>query len=224
MRLFKATDIPVADFNLYFGGCYVRVHEEGKAPRWLCFDGIKGNGMYFDGGNVCIGRSAKVLLEERFPVGFYNTKDSVLYGHRMPIRQVTKGLARSNYSLRPVEKLVKDLGVMKDASSKLSLAFTSMDSKARVTWSSAMFNGVFENPRYFSLSEAYVAMKKKAAFARALSPEFALVPHPHIKDFMILRHELPVAELVSKNKVRILMEEFRQECMDFFPDRGAMVV
>ena len=77
---------------------------------------------------------------------------------------------------------------------------------------------------YFSLSEAFVALKKKKAFARALSPNFVLAPHPQTKDFLIFYNKIPVAELVSKTNIKILVKEFRNDCCEFFNIEGIKIV
>jgi hypothetical protein len=222
---FKSTDIAVEDLNLYFSSTQVRVHEENKPPRWLQFLTAKNGGVYFSDGkdDVVIKRSPDLVLEQRFPVGFFNTKDSVLYGYRIPARNVTKGINSHNYRLLTIENILKDNGFFSVDSEALKAILLRLTQK-RVIYTPDLFESIFENPKYFKISEAYVAIKGRKAFSRALSPNFALVPHPHNKDFLIFRHERPVAELVSKNKIKILMEEFRQECLEFFPTQGATIV
>jgi hypothetical protein len=225
MLAFKSTDIAVEDLNLYFSSTQVRVHEEEKPPRWLQFLTAKNGGVYFTDGkdDVVIKRSPSLILEQRFPVGFFNTKDSVLYGYRIPSRNVTKGINSHNYKLLGIEHILKDNGVFSVDTASLDAALQHL-TKKRVIYAPDLFDSIFESPKYFKISEAYVAIKGRKAFSRALSPNFALVPHPHNKDFLIFRHERPVAELVSKNKIKILMEEFRQECLEFFPTQGATVI
>lgn len=227
MLTFKSTEIPIEDLKLYFGGTQVRVHEVDKPPRWLEFQDAKSGGLFFTEGQgkpVVIARRPEVLLEQVFPVGFFNSKESVLFGYRIPVRQVTKGIHRNNYCLEGIETILKERGLFAVESATFKVVLQSLSNKRAVPYSSELFNSLFEKPKYFKVSEAYVAIKGKKAFARALSPNFALVPHPHNKDFLVFRHEHPVAELVSKNKIKILMEEFRQECLGFFPQQGATVI
>jgi hypothetical protein len=222
---FKSTDISVEDLSLYFASTQVRVHENNKPPRWLQFLAAKNGGLYFSDGkdDVVMKREAGVVLEQRFPVGFFNTKDSVLYGYRVPARNVTKGINGHNYKLLRIESILKDNGFFAVDSQPLKEILQYLTLK-KVLYTPDLFGSIFENPKYFKISEAYVAIKGRKAFSRALSPNFALVPHPHNKDFLIFRHERPVAELVSKNKIKILIEEFRQECLEFFPTQGATIV
>lgn len=225
MLAFKSTEIPIEDLRLYFSGTQVRVHEGDKPPRWLEFQDAKSGGLFFTDGKeqVVMKRSPEVLLEQTFPVGFFNTKDSVLYGYRIPFRQVTKGIGKNNYHLATMESLVKETGLFSVDNATLKNLLQTLGSK-RVYYNSELFNMIFEKSKYFTISESYVAIKGRKAFARALSPNFAMVPHPHNKDFLIFRHEHPVAELVSKTKIKILTEAFRRECSEFFTNQGATVL
>lgn len=228
MLAYKSTDIPIEDLRLYFGGTLVRVHEGNKAPRWLSFQEAKSGGLYFNsdsqpGQLLVMKRCPEVLLEQCFPIGFFNTKDSVVFGYRIPVRESRKGINRGNYNLQTIESILNQNGLFKVDSMVLKAQLQALSQK-RVAFSTELFELLFEKSKYYTISEAYVAIKGKKAFSRALSPNFALVPHPHNKDFLVLRHEYPVAELVSKNKIKILMEEFRQECLNFFPNQGATVI
>lgn len=217
MLLFKPKEFSQHDLSLYFENTIVRVHENGKPPRWMSFvEGGKEGITFSECGKKISFKKDDILLEQIFPVGLFNTKTTVLFGERTGARQVTKGICKNNYSLLSMEKILSNSGMFKSTNASLTLALHTVSSQARSFYSSEIFNLIFEKPRYFSLEEAFAAIRTRTVFSRALSSEFALVPHPYSKDFLIFRNDIPVAELVSKKKIKIIVEEFRQECFDFF--------
>jgi hypothetical protein len=164
----------------------------------------------------------KATVEWHFPTGWYNTKKSAIFCMRMPKRQYLKGIsANHNMEFLPAESMVKDYVVTTNANIQALLQV--LGKVASIT-NPATMKATFDNPTYFGFEESYIVMKEKKAFARALSPDFALLPHPSSKDFTIFCHDLAVAEVVTKNKIKMLLPHFKSECFDFFQKEGISVV
>lgn len=229
--LFKINDFPNNDFDLYFRQCLVYlIDPEGKGS-WVWYEGFEPrSGMYrFQTGKsvttifqVDKTQIKKYKIESRFPVGFFNTKESVVYCTRKGMRQNYKGLYLDhNFFIEGMEGLL--MPYMKGFTDKQTMGVYALNKAAKL--SPDLANAAFENPKYSPLVDALVGIRSRKVFSRALTPDFAITPHHVNKDYLLFFHTVPVAEIVSKaNKVKVLVEDFRQELVDLLEPQGATVL
>lgn len=207
-----------ADFDLYFKKSYVHVIPPNGKPEWMLYEGWHPEGYVFSRGTrkrLVVNAKAfeQYQFDVYFPTGFFNSKDSVVFVERRGLRQNMKGLHGTNtICLTAIETIVQDLmsenttlAVVLRVSPKLSVQFC---------------NEVLESPEYPELDKAKRQIRSGRVFARALSNSLALVPHHQTGDYMIFMRWHPVAELLSRNRIRILVPDFRPELVDFFAPRG----
>ncbi len=231
--IFKIDDFRTSDFDLYFKGSIVCLIHPDEKKEWVHYHGYGSGGYFFrrEGASgpltekEAINRTQikKYRIDVRFPVGFYNTKQSVVYGERIGARQNTKGLhAGHNYSLAPIELFLFDAGVFKETTSLSKVMRGVQLSMSEGELTVRLANEAFENPKYFTLPEACLEIRSRRAFARAISPLFAITPHHTNKDCLVFYHDIPVAEVVSKTyKVKVLVEDLRPELMHCLQQQGA---
>ncbi len=78
-------------------------------------------------------------------------------------------------------------------------------------------NAVFETPYYPVWGLALAQLRAKKAFARALTPELMMMPHPASReDFLLFFNDMPVGEVVSKSKLRVLVPQLQEELEAYF--------
>lgn len=216
---------------MYFKNCLVRlISPEGKG-QWVWCDGqVPKKGYQFRTANEVSSafyvnkvEFKKWKIETRFPVGFFNTKQSVVFGDRVGKRQNSKGLYfQQNYFLTTMEHLVSEAGLTRGASEHVNLGLVY---SGKIKICPELANFVFEQQKYVSLQEAFAQLRGKRVFARALSKDFAIVPHHELKsDYLIFLGHNPVAELLSRTKVRVVVPEFLQELANFFIPQGAEIL
>lgn len=220
-----------ADMSLYFNGTYVRVSRDGvEKAEWS-----KYSGMHPSKGHVFARPSEtfyvpvghpKAYVEWIYPTGWFNTPKSAVFCQRVPRRQYSKGLSSSgNFRVTTAESLAKEYGFLKTDDPKLSelMGFLVLD--AKVHMSVEFINSIFDGfPIYPGLEECYLLLKSKKVFSRALSPDFSLVPHPQTKDFLVFYDDMPVAEMLTKNKIKVVVPDFKTECLEYFHKEGITVV
>lgn len=218
------------DCNTYFLGTMVRLIDPDGKGIWVWFDGYhsgKKGYQFNEGGKrdapkvfyIDKTQIKKYSIEVLWPIGFYNTDDSVIHFQRRGTRMAYKGLCPS-YSVQvsSIEKILH--GALSpwpatiDALMKLRL-------KEVKDFNPAIMKYVDE-AKYLPLKEAGITLRKKGAFARALSKDFSLVPHHIHKDFLLFFHDTPVAEVLSKDyKIKMLVKEFTPETREFLEPQGA---
>jgi hypothetical protein len=216
--LYKTTDFPPEDFMMYFRNNLIRlVGPDGKA-EWVRYDGADGPRQQFrrareDSSIFLLDKTTfkKYKVDVRFPFGFFNTKTSVVLCERIGQRQNNKGLMDGvNFSASPMETIVYK--AVKGEEMDMKIAYGIQWAVKQFSLTPSLANFMFEESRYVPLTEAMIQIRSRKAFARALSPSLALVPHHQCKDFMVFYHDLPVAELLSKDKkVKVLVKDFHDE-------------
>lgn len=221
------------DFGLYFKGTMVRLvppANKGK-PQWLNYNGLYPKGHNFGGdtprdpGQTVSRQMFNKLykIEVKYPVGLFNTKQSVILCERTGARYPYKGLSSSsshgNYAVVHLEQVIREFVDLPQAMKDY------LQLHRKLSFSVDLANTCFEDPKYFSLHEAVAQIRSRKFFARALSRDFALLPHYAHKDFLIMYRRLPVADLVSKSlKIKIHNQALRREVGEFFGAQGAQIV
>lgn len=221
-----------ADMLLYFSGNFIKVSVDGeKPPIWAKYGGCNSSkGHTFTGAKetfYVVPKDPKAYIEWFCPSGWYNTKKSSVYCERIPKRQYYKGISNGHsIKFSSAESLAKEFGFFntKDPETLEIMKELTVFSKVPTTVGEmeSMFGD--SSQHYPSLEESYVLLRAKKMFARALSSTLAIVPHPQTKDFIVFCNDVPVAELVTKNKVKVVVPEFKHECLDYFTKEGVSVV
>ena len=223
---------PGSDMNLYFHGCIVKVSTDGvKDPVWMKYHGPHTS----EGGHAFEQVDKKVIyvplmhpkayIEWFFPTGWFNTKKSSLFCERIPKRQYLKGLhTQANFRVASAEKLCHDLGFMSSKDESLGKALQQVLHEGKTVFNLGLVDSTFNKPVYPPFEDAYILLKSKKVFSRALTPDLSVVPHPSTKDFVVLCHDVPVAELLTKNKLKVFLPEFKPECLAYFQKEGVSVI
>ena len=224
MSLFKIKDLTSGDFDLYFKGSLIRLLLEESKPEWVWYDGCTPEGLQFRRSNLAnskfyLGKKEfqKYQVESKFPTGLFNSRTSVVLCTRIGQRQNLKGIQLStNFFAETLEDILYKQLVTSDPMGK-ALSFSAKKSH----FSPEVANFLFENPRYLSLKDAIIQLRSRKAFARALSSEYALLPHTTGNNFLVFYRDLVVAEVFSKmNKVRPLRSEFTQDLQELLVPQG----
>lgn len=214
--------------KLYFNHNYVKVAADGKSKSvWALYQGFDGVNHIFkmsDGKPMSIAQQhPSATVEWKIPTGWFNTKKSSVFSERMPKRQYYKGIsAGHNVQFTTAECMAKECVKVKDE--KALGLLSSLSSSKSFILNPTTVGEIFEGGGYYGFEAAYMEMKAKKVFARALSEDFAMLPHPTSKDFLIFCHDVPVAEVVTKSKIKTLIPNFKPECSQFFQKEGIAVV
>jgi hypothetical protein len=216
---------PGSDMGLYFNGTFLKVSKDGKEEAVWAMYGNSGGFHSFtleDKKKMTIPHlDPNAYIEWEFPTGWFNTKKSSVFCSRLPKRQNHKGINHGvNYRMLEAAQLAKKMGILVGEQKDVLSAVVT---EGIISESFTETISIFKTP-YPSLPEAYVSLRTKKAFSRALSNEIILMPHPQSKDFLVFVDTTPVGELVTKNKVKLVLEEFRPECAPFFQSIGVTVV
>jgi hypothetical protein len=215
-----------SDMNLYFNHTFLRLVQPNKEPRWVRYHGFNGDGHDFqfsDGHHEIVPTRSSVVLDWWYPTGWFNMKKSAAYFERLPKRQYQKGLSfGQNIQMRSAEAIAKELGMLHKNSLDTEMEYIMMEGK--YTISLDLLESIFQNPVYPSLEESYVAIKSKKAFCRALNKDLLLIPSPTNSDCLVLCHQVPIAQMVTKSKVQVMLQEFKPECSAYFQKQGVSVV
>lgn len=231
MAIFRTTDFPAEDFSTYFAGTIMRLIGLDGKGQWLKFIQYeKPLGYHFCSEHKVSRHSkccvyfdnttfAKMSIDITYPTGYRNTKKSVVYGERLGLRQSYKGLySNHNYCLTPIESIISELGMLNTATAPQLVGIKEYSKYSQLTPHLANF--IFEEQRFLCLHDAWAALRTRKVFSRALSPNFALVPAPTHRDFLIFLRQMPVAELLSGSKIRVFVKEFQDEIKEFFSPHG----
>lgn len=224
-----------SDMCLYFNTCYLKVAVGGINPQWASYHGCNNGDHHFkvgkgSGENLLVPHGdKKTYVEWYYPTGWFNVKKTAIFCERLPKRQWHRGIKPgSNWSCTSAESIAKDAHLLTPADPTDKSAQEVLDSiKSEgklAAYNSGFFTEIFESPVFTTVEEAYIAVKSKKAFCRALSKSWALIPHPHTKDLLIFLHDFPVAEMMTKTKVHALEAPFKPECQAFFLEKGITVV
>lgn len=220
-----------SDMNLYFNGTIVKVSKDGKTSEWVKFNGFTNEGHYFvnskgDTYHINSGEHPNAYIEWMFPTGWFNTKKSAIYFERIPKRQYLKGIQNNgNFRMTTAESIAKECGLLKaskDSTPEMQEILSCISEEAKVHFNVELLKSALEG--YPTYEDAYILMKSRKVFSRALSADLSLLPHPKTKDFVVMCHDFPVAELLTKNKVQMLVSEFKPECLSYFQHQGVSVV
>jgi hypothetical protein len=216
-----------ADMMLYFNSTFIRVSKDGGKPEWAQYQGSTGAGHLFrleenSPFPVPYG-DPKTFVEWVFPTGWFNTAKSAVFCERVPKRQYLKGIhTGANFSISTAESIANECGMLTPLTPEDVETLEAV--KVKLNINTKFIKELFEKSVYPSVEEAYVAIKSKKAFSRALNPELALMPHPASKDLVIFCDDIPIAEMVTKNKVQMMLPSFKPECSAFFTEKGISVV
>lgn len=233
VMILKTTDFPGHDFDTYFRHTIVRMISGAGKAAWLYYLGqLSPNQYHFNGLNNNK-RNGPVLVVPKeefknwkteivFPFGYFNTQGSVMFCQRIGQRQNSKGLCNQNYSTKPIIRIMRDWGFFKDLPIEAVIKFEKAETEMALT--PLLANLMFEDSRYFKVPDAHGQIRSGKALARALSPQFALVPHNQTRDSFIFLREWPVGVLLENNKIKVLIKEFRQELVDFFAPKHYKVI
>lgn len=225
----KIKEISHSDMSLYFEGTYARVLREGKPPVWASYSGSSGeSGFLFSDGEHSYTVSGSTIVESTFPVGFFNREDtkSVMYGERISLRQNNKGLHfGKNYQLFCMETLAADWGILKCESTKLAqgIQYWLKEVQATKGINGTVLTQMFENSKYPSPQDAFNQVKNQIYYTRALSQDFALMPHSQNDNLLVFHHKLPVGELESKWKLKTIIPQYKHELKKFFEPKEVSV-
>jgi hypothetical protein len=235
MAIFKLSEFSQEDLGLYFRGTILRLilPPDGRI-QWVEYHG-RGDAAqheFYIGGQrrtkaawlrLEHAELAKYSVDIRFPFGYFNTRQSVVFCERVGARQNLKGLSsKGNFSMKAIEWQLPLMEASPSVQRGLTLSAARVDRNDALTPDIA--NLLFERQRYFSLVEAAVQIRSRKVFARALSSHIALVPHYEHKDFLVLYHGTPVAEYYSKaHKMKILASTFRPELLPLCASEGATI-
>lgn len=223
---------PGADMNLYFLGTMVKVSPDGEHdPVWMKYHGphkAEGGHQFEQADRKFISvpfKHPSAYIEWQMPTGWFNYKKSALFCERIPKRQYLKGLSKNaNFRMLTAEQICQEMGLFVTTDMELSAALKFVVHVSNVMFNIASIDEIFSKPIYPSFEDAYILLKSKKVFSRALTPELSLVPHPSTKDFVVLCHNIPVAELLTKNKLKMFLPEFKPECLAYFQKEGVSVV
>lgn len=222
---------PGSDMMLYFNHCIVRLAVNSTAtPQWAKYNGYGPKGHMFTvaGAQVIVAASAPgAYIEWTYPRGWYNTQKSAVFCQRIPRRQYQKAFSAGNFRVTSAEDIAKDVGMFNTKDEKIlsMIGCVHLEGKIghqlSVDFVSKTFNPFVGFP---SLEEAYVQMKSRKVFSRALSSILSLFPHPKTNDFIVFCNDMPVGELLTKNKFKLIVPEFKPECYDYFQKENVTVV
>lgn len=228
----KLSALNTQDIGLYFNSSFVRVQGLDPEPSWYHFDGfINGDGTFLLNGNngkreVAAAEWKKsVVFHSLFPHGFFNYKSSTVHCSRIPIRNVSQGLSKNNYSIQSAEEIVSEYGFLKSLSEGVQQHFKNvLLPAARFKWTPKDLNGWLESPKYpENVDKALDEVRRGAKFSCAINSSVAAFPHPAAKGSLIMFDLSPVGECVDPKKVVCLMPAFLQELKDVFIPKGIAV-
>lgn len=223
-----------SDMNLYFNHSFCLLSLDGLKKEWVKYLGAKGDGHWFSNleGSFCIPHMhPKAFIEWVYPTGWFNYKTTAVYCERIPKRQYTKGLSHHNFSMSSAESVAQEAGLLsvtipkpEDKVGMETLTLTKYLMMRKASLSLEDIVNTFENPKYESYGDSYDMMRGKKCFSRALSKDFSLVPSTVNKNFLIFCHDIPVGELVHKNKLKVTFPPLKPECLSFFSKQGVTVI
>lgn len=245
MALIPIADFSPSDFELYFKGSFFKLIPPESNGEWVYYEGqenIPGSWVFRRKlGNpprrpspakpetfpkdffLLLSKTQwkKSFVDVVFPVGFFNTRTSVVWCDRTGSRQNFKGLKLGHsWSMESMERIVKNTFSGPENEAARSL----LSSHCTVSLTPDFLSSTVEAPKYPSLQDALIQVRSRKTFSRALSPHFAVTPHHANKDYLLFFFDTPVAEIYSReNKVKTLVEAFRQEITSLLEPQGAKV-
>lgn len=232
MAKIKLSSLNREDIGLYFNNSIVRVLGIFDKPTWCLFEGMNHHSTFI----------FKVNSKERkdfpsdqirkhgifhvmFPTGYANYRNTSVFLERKPLRSPTHGLITSNYSVETAETLLYNYGVMSGLTQAASTHFVSSILKEnKFKFQPQSFQEVLEPIKYSTdVKKALDEVRRGAFFSRALSDNFALLPHGSKKGSTIFYRRFPIGECVIPGVVTTLVTQFEQELKDFFLPHGLSV-
>ena len=232
MPKLKLSTLTNSDMEKYYYGGVVRVLGCGGAPVWMGYRHMKGDGSLSlwpsKGKELIIPQEEwkkKLMFHSIFPVGFFNYKDTSVFCSRIPVRNVAQGITGQNFNIELAQGLCLDSGFTTAMPEKYRTHFQQMVAKKKhLTPTADVCNELFEPAKYSSdVIKAMDEVRRGAIFSRALSKDFALMPHPTQTGCTVYHGKFLIGESTTPNKVRSVHPAFKQELMDFFIPRGIPV-
>ena len=214
--------LPYSDLRLYYNGTFMRIRRTPSDPfRWAFIEDF---GEQISAGiSVCLRTedSPQTLpikhLQWDFdvpPSGAYNYKNTVVLFFRSPVRQTTKGIAKSNTRFINLMRAVAKAGAIP----------TSFYTAHDFVFSAKSLNLLFEDIEPVSYEKGMEKIAKKQSLAYAVNSRISISQgimsqHPSIW----LKTRL-IGELDLKRQIIYpLHTAFVPELLDTFVDKGLIV-
>lgn len=232
MAELKLSTLSNDDIGLYFNSSYVRVLGLHETRRWHRYKGFSKDGSlsfeYATKDIVTLPQDVwkkQLIIDSKFPVGAFNFRKTVLFGTRIPVRHVGQGLSGQNFKLTSAEELYWDLPFARNLPSEVATFFqVNMLKESKPKWFGKILDELFEQSTYpKDVAKAIDEVRRGAAFARALTRELSVMPHPSSKGVLVFYDQFPIGECLKAGTIQALYSEFFIELHDFFSSHNISI-